>query len=422
MRGHHHLLLVLVGRRCLSLLVYDRKDLAIPAVCCADPRILGDLRILPIGLSWLELVVGVVVVWLLLTVVARANLVDKVAVEHSLEVLIGWDKFRVLAGCVKTCLCLVEHGKLLLSCDIGQHIMDPWVVGRCQHDSCLRCVHLVNAQWSVIRNATLLAHPVGEEGLVGLLVLKHFVDSVCWRLALDSSELLLVSLMDQRVCEWAVCHRMFVLLLKVWHHILKPCLGSAFGSFLLYLIHLFKVLFCGRVQLVALIESLLCLHWPWLLCFRFWNVIYLKSTSHCRVHHNFTRRLNLLNRVQRNVIQVWGTIQVTLFISHNLLKEVISTSFPLFLFKQQVISRSYLIMFVVLNVCNCLVQIAVWTYSGSDEAVLYLAEKFVNNWNSILTNYDAIQLSGFDLIVPLVSSNLCNCISLGWIRIENFLN
>ena len=89
MRGHHHLLLVLVGRRCLSLLVYDRKDLAIPAVCCADPRILGDLRILPIGLSWLELVVGVVVVWLLLTVVARANLVDKVAVEHSLEVLIG---------------------------------------------------------------------------------------------------------------------------------------------------------------------------------------------------------------------------------------------------------------------------------------------------------------------------------------------
>jgi len=78
------------------------------------------------------------------------------------------------------------------------------------------------------------------------------------------------------------------------------------------------------------------------------------------VHHGFSRGVHLLEGVQGHVVEVASAVQISLFVPHHLLKQVVFASFSLLLLQQQVVSRSDLIMFVVLDVCYCLVQITVW--------------------------------------------------------------
>lgn len=78
------------------------------------------------------------------------------------------------------------------------------------------------------------------------------------------------------------------------------------------------------------------------------------------MHHSFARGVHLLEGVQGHVVEVAGAVQISLFVSHYLLKQVVFSSFSLLLLQQQVVSRGDLIMFVVLNVGYSLVQITVW--------------------------------------------------------------
>jgi len=56
------------------------------------------------------------------------------------------------------------------------------------------------------------------------------------------------------------------------------------------------------------------------------------------MHHNFSWSLNFLQRIQRYIVEVAGTIEIPLFVSHDLLEEVIAASFTLLLFQKKVIS------------------------------------------------------------------------------------
>lgn len=68
------------------------------------------------------------------------------------------------------------------------------------------------------------------------------------------------------------------------------------------------------------------------------------------MHHDLAWSLNLLEAVQRDVIEVACAIEVSLLVAHDLLEEVVSTSFSLFLLQQQVVGRCDLVVLVVLNI------------------------------------------------------------------------
>ena len=77
------------------------------------------------------------------------------------------------------------------------------------------------------------------------------------------------------------------------------------------------------------------------------------------MHHNFARSLDLLQAIQSNVIKVTCRVEISLFVSHNLLKEVITASLSLFLLKQQVVCGCDLIMLIILNIRYSLCQVAI---------------------------------------------------------------
>lgn len=114
--------------------------------------------------------------------------------------------------------------ELLLVPDIWQHLVDPGVIGRLKHDASMSRVHLINAQRSVVAGtvrACLLSHPVGhEESLICFLCTQHSIDSLSWRLALSSSELL-ATLVHESISQWAVGHGVLVeaILFEIGHHV-----------------------------------------------------------------------------------------------------------------------------------------------------------------------------------------------------------
>ena len=55
------------------------------------------------------------------------------------------------------------------------------------------------------------------------------------------------------------------------------------------------------------------------------------------MHHDFAWCLDLLQTIQRYVIEIRRAIQVSLLISHHLLKQVVSSCFSLLLLQQQVV-------------------------------------------------------------------------------------
>lgn len=168
-----------------------------------------------------------------------------------------------------------------------------------------------------------------------------------WRLALSASDVCLVVLVDQCISKGAICHSMLiqVIVFKVWHHVCKSCLSCRFSSLLLDFVHLFQVFLGCWIQFWA--KAFLCLQWA---SFRFRYLIYLKSTTHGWMHHNFTWCLDLLKTVQCDVIQVACTVEVSLFVSHNLFKETITASLSLLFLEQQVICWCNLVMLIILNI------------------------------------------------------------------------
>ena len=141
----------------------------------------------------------------------------------------------------------------------------------------------------------------------------------------------MIILMDQSISKWAISHCMFVhvVILEVRHHVCKSRLSCRFGSLFLDFVHLFQVLLGSWVQLWA--KSFLCLERA---SFRFRYLVYFKSTSHSWMHHDLSWSLNLLETIQGDVIQVTSTVEISLFISHNLLEETITSCLSL-LFLQQ---------------------------------------------------------------------------------------
>lgn len=83
MGGHHHLLLR-VGSRCLSL-VHNRVYLTISAIRSANSGVLGELSVLSVGLSKLELVICIIVLVWLLGIVARAYFINEITIKHGLS-------------------------------------------------------------------------------------------------------------------------------------------------------------------------------------------------------------------------------------------------------------------------------------------------------------------------------------------------
>ena len=125
------------------------------------------------------------------------------------------------------------------------------------------------------------------------------------------------------------------LCLKVGHHIGETSLCSRLSSLLLNFIHLFKILFGCRIELIA--ESILscCLQRP---CLRLRDLVYLETTTHGRVHHDLAWCLDLLKAVEGHVVEITCTVQVSLFVTHYLLEKDISSSLSLLLLEKKIVS------------------------------------------------------------------------------------
>jgi len=166
-------------------------------------------------------------------------------------------------------------------------------------------------------------------------------------------------------------------------------------------------------------EAILGLQWP---CFTLAHIAYFKSAAHSWVHHNFTRGLHFLETVDLQVVKVRCAIEVSLLVTHHLFEQIVTASFSLTLFKQQVVSRGDLIMFVVLNVGNRLVKVAVGADARSHEAVLYLWQKLFDQWHAVFADDNAFHVNCFHLGVPLVCSDIRNGDTSLGVGIQNFLD
>lgn len=110
------------------------------------------------------------------------------------------------------------------------------------------------------------------------------------------------------------------------------------------------------------------------------------------MHHYLAWGLNFLKTIERHVVQIAGAVEIPFLITHDLFEEMVSTSFPLLLFEEQVVGGGDLVVLVVLDVSYGLTQIAIWTYARSCETVLDFAEVLVQHRNSVLANYYALHL------------------------------
>ena len=420
--GHHHLLLVpsirglplidQIEKVRLIIVATLRRSIrgadAVAGLIDAEAAVSGLLIVLRI-----ESIHSLPSVWrsILVASIALPNVLHEVAVEHGLPHLL---RLSVVGGCHVVLVDseaansrLIEHLLLLLvhAIHVWQHLVDPAVVGGLKHDALLSCVHLVDAEWPISIVAALLSHAVGhEESLVLLLGTEpinslimlsylHSIHPLCRRLTLGSAVVLPI-LMNQSVSQWRIRHDMLVhgAILEVTHHILQPRLGRALSALLLDFVHLLQILLRCWVQLGA--EVVLGMQRP---SFRLAHLVHLKSAAHGGVHQHFAWSMHLLEAIQSDIVQIAGAVQIPLFVSHDLLEKVVSPRLPLLLFQQQIVSRSDLVVLIILNICNCLVQIAVWTDARCHEAILNLAKEFLDNRHAILTHHNSFHFVRFDL-------------------------
>ena len=141
------------------------------------------------------------------------------------------------------------------------------------------------------------------------------------------------------------------------------------------------------------------------------------------MHHDFAWGLHLHSAIELYLVQIGCGIQVSFLISGHLLKKVVTPSFSLLLFQQQIVSRGYLVVLIVLDISHSLVQVAVWTDATSYKTVLNLAKKLVKHWHTVLTNDDSFSdFVDLDLTKPLVGLDLSDGVPFGRISIQNLLD
>ena len=129
-----------------------------------------------------------------------------------------------------------------------------------------------------------------------------------------------------------------------------------------------------------------------------------------------------METVKGDIIKIAGTVEISLLVPHYLFEEAITTSLTLLFLQEKIVCRGNLVMLIVLNIRYSLCQIAVWTDPRRVEAVLDLAEKLLDDWNSVLTDNNTFQFLRFDVAVPLVVPNVSDSESFDWISIEHLFN
>ena len=140
------------------------------------------------------------------------------------------------------------------------------------------------------------------------------------------------------------------------------------------------------------------------------------------MHHDFAWSLPLHSAIELYLVQIGCGIQISFLISGHLLKKVVTSSFSLLLFQQQIVSRGYLVVFIILDISHSLVQVAIWTDSTCYKTVLNLAKKFVKHWHTVLPNDNSFSdFVDLDLTKPLMGLDLRDGIPFGRISIQNLL-
>lgn len=203
--------------------------------------------------------------------------------------------------------------------------------------------------------------------------------------------------------------------LEVAHHVgqagLRCGFGALFGDFAAH-VHLFEVFLGCRVELV--VEVVLGF-----LGFRFRGLVYFESRAHGAVHDDFAWRLNFLEAVKRDVIQITRRIEVPLLISQHLLEEHVAPRLPLLPLQQQIVGARDLVVLIVLNVSHRLIQIAIRTNAGRCKTILDFRQVLFQHGHAILAYDDALELGRLDLLVPLVVADVFHGETLGRVCVED---
>ena len=140
------------------------------------------------------------------------------------------------------------------------------------------------------------------------------------------------------------------------------------------------------------------------------------------MHHYFARSLYFLQSIKCNIIKITCAIQISLFVSHYLFKQIISSCLSLLLFQQQIISTGYLIMLIILYISNSLIKITIWLNLTSNETIRYFTKELFDDRDSVFTDYYAFYFVGFYLVVPFVVTDFWDGYAFSWVCVQNFLN
>lgn len=185
---------------------------------------------------------------------------------------------------------------------------------------------------------------------IEIIIYLHSVLFFVWRLTLSSSKIL----SHKGFIKWTINHRVLFnsFLSEIRHHILYSWLSHRLSPLFRNFVHLLQIFFSSWIQFdpkafLSLIHNRSS----------FWlrNLVMFKTISHGLIHHTFPIGWNLLQSVDLHIVQVTGTVQISLFVSHHLFEKHVTSCFSLLFLQQQVISRCYLVMFVILNVCYSLI-------------------------------------------------------------------
>ena len=215
--------------------------------------------------------VEVISSYLWLTSIALTDVLHEVPIVHRishLSLILLCTFLWVLRISESSYSSLIEHLLFLihLTIDMRKHLMNPWVICRLEQDTMMCGIHFIYWEGSVPSSiaSSLFPHSVSHEKcLIRFLSTKpmkiilikkvykylydlHSIHSLSWRLALSTSNILLVILMNKSISKRTISHSMFIhiIVFEIGHHISKSSLSCRFCSLLLYLIHLFQILFC----------------------------------------------------------------------------------------------------------------------------------------------------------------------------------
>lgn len=201
---HHHLLLILVAVWCFSLIhKVEQMGLIIlgNTVSCSNPvasntawvdaKRACSISITSVGnilmMSLVErlssmMLLSLEIVHILLSSIALSDVFHEVTIVHSIPhlCLVLVTTFAWILRISKSANPrLIKHLLFLdLTIDMGEHLMNPWIICWLQKDTVVSGVHLINAQRSVTScvTAALLPHSVcHKESLIWFLSTKPII-------------------------------------------------------------------------------------------------------------------------------------------------------------------------------------------------------------------------------------------------------